>query len=69
MKVIYRNQVKAAGSSVDEFKGSGMFIIFGDNAPEELRDYCYSVNINPINTRNTGRSGTYDRQLHRPDRA
>ncbi len=49
MKVIYRNQVKATGSSVDEFKGSGMFIIFGDNAPEELRDYCYSVNINPIN--------------------
>ena len=48
MKVIYRNQVKATGSSVDEFKGSGMFIIFGDNAPEELRDYCYSVNIYEI---------------------
>jgi PTS system glucitol/sorbitol-specific IIA component len=26
-----------------------MFIIFGENAPEEIRDYCYSVSVNPIN--------------------
>ena len=49
MKVIYENQVKAAGESVAEFKDAGMFIIFGDNAPEEIRDYCYSVSVNPIN--------------------
>lgn len=49
MKVIYENQVKALGSCVDEFKDSGILIIFGDNAPEELRDYCYSVSVNPIN--------------------
>ena len=36
MKVIYENQVKASGVAVDEFKGSGMLIIFGDNAPEEV---------------------------------
>ncbi len=49
MKVIYENQVKALGACVEEFKDAEMFILFGDNAPEELRDYCYSVNVNPIN--------------------
>ena len=49
MKVSYENQVKALGSCVDEFKDGGMLIIFGDNAPEEIRDYCYSVSVNPIN--------------------
>ena len=49
MKVIYENKVKASGVSVEEFKDAGMFIIFGDNAPEEIRYYCYSVSVNPIN--------------------
>lgn len=49
MKVIYENKVKALGSCVDEFRGEGFFILFGDNAPDELRDYCYSVDVNPIN--------------------
>ena len=48
MKVIYENRVKALGSCVSEFQGEKMFIIFGDNAPEELRDYCYSVDVNPV---------------------
>lgn len=47
--IIYENRVKAMGSSVEEFKSSGMFIIFGDNAPEELKDYCYSVDVTPVN--------------------
>lgn len=47
--IIYENQVKAMGASVEEFKDAGIFIIFGANAPEELRDYCYSVDVNPIN--------------------
>ena len=49
MKVIYENQVNAAGVAVEEFKDAGMFIIFGENAPEEIKDYCYSVSVNPIN--------------------
>lgn len=49
MKVIYENKVKASGIAVEEFKDAGMFIIFGENAPEEIRDYCYSVSVNPIN--------------------
>lgn len=49
MKKIYENTVKALGSCVSEFQTEKMFILFGDNAPEELRDYCYSVDVNPIN--------------------
>ena len=49
MKVIYENEVKALGASVNEFAGGNMFIIFGENAPDELKDYCYSVSVNPIN--------------------
>ena len=49
MKVIYENEIKALGKSVDEFAGGNMFIIFGENAPDELKDYCYSVSVNPIN--------------------
>lgn len=49
MKVIYENKVKALGSCVDEFRDENMFIIFGDNAPAELRDYCYCVDVNPVN--------------------
>ena len=48
MKIIYENQVKALGACVDEFQEAGLFIIFGDNAPDELKDYCYSVSVNPI---------------------
>ena len=39
MKVIYENKVKSLGSCVDEFQEAGFFILFGDSAPEELRDY------------------------------
>lgn len=48
MRVLYENEVKQLGVCVDEFKDANMIIIFGDNAPEEIRDYCYSVSVNPI---------------------
>lgn len=49
MKVIYENKVKALGACVDEFKESNMFVLFGDNAPEEITDYCYHVDVTPLN--------------------
>lgn len=48
MSLIYENKIKAIGPSVDEFEGSGFIILFGDNAPEELKDYCYSVDVLPV---------------------
>ena len=48
MKTIYKNTVNKVGNSVDEF-GNKMIIFFGDNAPEELRDYCYSLELKDVN--------------------
>lgn len=49
MKVIYENQVKGMGDCVLEFADTNMFIIFGENAPDEIKDYCYVVSVNPLN--------------------
>ncbi len=49
MKVIYENKVKGLGAFVDAFKDEKLLIIFGDNAPDELKDYTYHVSVNPIN--------------------
>jgi PTS system glucitol/sorbitol-specific IIA component len=47
-KIIYENQVKALGGLAETFAEEGMIIFFGDNAPDTLADYCYSININPV---------------------
>ena len=44
MAVIYDNKVKGLGACVAEFEG--MFILFGDNAPDTLKDYCYTIDVN-----------------------
>ena len=49
MKVIYENKVKALGECVNEFKDANMFVLFGDNAPDEITDYCYHVDVTPLN--------------------
>ena len=46
--IIYENTVKSKGSLVGEF-GDGMFILFGDNAPDMLKDYCYGIDVVPTN--------------------
>lgn len=47
MNIIYENQVTAMGTMVNAFEG--MILLFGENAPAELKDFCYSVAVNPIN--------------------
>ena len=49
MNIIYENKVKALGECVNEFKDANMFVLFGDNAPEEITDYCYHVDVTPLN--------------------
>ena len=48
MRVIYENKVLAVGEHVQDFRAANMLIIFGASAPAELKDYCYLVNVNPI---------------------
>ena len=47
--IIYENTVKSKVSLVGEF-GDGMFILFGDNAPDILKDYCYGIDVIPTNS-------------------
>lgn len=47
MAVIYENQITALGKEVGAFEG--MLLLFGEGAPESLKDYCCSVSVNPIN--------------------
>ena len=49
MKIIYECKVKAQGDCAEEFRETNMFVIFGDNAPPEIKDYCYWIDLAPIN--------------------
>ena len=40
MEKIYTTKVQKLGSMVEAFKGEKMMIMFNENAPEELADYC-----------------------------
>ncbi len=40
MTTIYETKVKELGSLVESFLEENMMILFKDNAPDELRDYC-----------------------------
>lgn len=46
--IIYENKVKALGDFAETFAEEGMIILFGDNAPDTLADYCYSISVNPV---------------------
>lgn len=66
MAVIYENTIKAVGASVAEFADSDFLIIFGKNAPDELKDYCYTVDVNPINgTIKAGQVISFDDQTYK----
>lgn len=42
--IIYENVIKGKGNSVGEF-GTEMFILFGENAPDTLKDFCYLIDL------------------------
>lgn len=37
------------GACVNSFQDECMFILFGNQAPDTLRDYCYVIDVLPIN--------------------
>lgn len=45
---IYENEVLQLGENIEELANEDFIIIFGNEAPEELKSYCYSVSVNPI---------------------
>ena len=48
MSIIYECKIKDQGSCAEEFADANIFVIFGDNAPEEIKDYCYWIDLAPI---------------------
>ncbi|GAA4719388.1 PTS glucitol/sorbitol transporter subunit IIA [Brevibacillus fulvus] len=45
MKIIYANKVKNIGPMASTFLDEKMLILFGTNAPQDLKDFCYSIDI------------------------
>lgn len=45
MKPIYENTVKGVGDLASAFAEEKTIILFGDTAPDTLKDYCYSIDV------------------------
>ena len=45
MKTIYENTVKGVGDLASAFAEEKTIILFGDSAPDTLKDYCYSIDV------------------------
>ncbi|GFZ32376.1 PTS sorbose transporter subunit IIB [Clostridium zeae] len=41
MKVIYRTRIEDVGKKAQEFLKANMFITFKEDAPEDLKEYCF----------------------------
>lgn len=45
---MYKTLVKKIGEEAESFKDEKMIILFGENAPEELVDFCYTIEVNNL---------------------
>ena len=50
---MYQVTIKGKGAMVDAFREEGIFVTFGDNAPDTLKDFCYSIDVNPVDESNS----------------
>lgn len=66
MKIIYENSIKDKGECAEEFREERMIVLFGDSAPEEIKDFCYWVDVVPIHgTIVPGQTLTVDGQSYK----
>lgn len=49
MSIVYENKIIGAGDMVSSFQDEKMFILFGENAPDTLKDFCYTIDIKNTN--------------------
>ena len=45
MKTIYENKIKSIGPLANSFLEENMFILFGSEAPQDLKDFCYNIDV------------------------
>jgi len=46
--ILFKTAITNIGSEAEEFISENMIILFGENAPQELREICYTIKIEPI---------------------
>ncbi|MCR4430344.1 MAG: PTS glucitol/sorbitol transporter subunit IIA [Tepidanaerobacteraceae bacterium] len=46
MVKIYETVVKKIGSNAELFKSENLLILFGENVPDSLTDYCFNIKVN-----------------------
>ncbi|MCO7127238.1 PTS glucitol/sorbitol transporter subunit IIA [Sporolactobacillus shoreicorticis] len=46
--VIYKTEIKSIGKLAKEFLQEKMLILFGNEAPEGLKDYCFGINVTSV---------------------
>lgn len=49
MITVYETKITKIGSSVYDFIEDKIFILFGDNAPVDVAEYCLLITINEVN--------------------
>ncbi|WP_316252427.1 PTS glucitol/sorbitol transporter subunit IIA [Bacillus sp. YC2] len=49
LQTLYETNIQQIGASAADFLSEGMFILFGENAPAELSDFCLLISINKVN--------------------
>lgn len=49
MSKIYENKITGLGNQVEAFLDEGMFILFGNHVPDSLKEFCYLMDVNPVN--------------------
>mgnify|MGYP002801102392 FL=1 len=47
-KVIFQTEVIDLGEQVDAFFEEGMFVLFGENVPDTLKDFCYFIDTKDV---------------------
>lgn len=45
---VFETKVLSIGPEAELFKEEKMVILFGEDAPDALADYCYNIELNPI---------------------
>lgn len=47
-RVIFHTEVIKLGEQVEAFFEEGMFVLFGENVPDTLKDFCYFIDSKDV---------------------
>lgn len=45
---VFETEIISVGAEAELFKDEKMVILFGKDAPDTLKDYCYNIKVNPV---------------------